>query len=378
MVEFPSRPFEQSLDGPFKSRSQDSRTGSDIGLVILPEQSKCIGFFGQQFLLMRQKQSWSPTVIAGQFWRYLINIDMRREVLHLLKLRPYAEIVRNNPRFSFKYLATNYLGRGLTVKERASCFLHHHRFMYAALPERVLLQILQGDVTLHEIAKDNNRFSVSIGSPERVGDREGELALNIQVDAKKVFNLSFTIIPGWVVQSEAAQVLLITRLQGTSGCRSEIRLARRALHEFFPGKLLLAALQGIADAFGVCELWAICGAMQRAYSQKYSAMFESCYDDFFANLGMTRTTAGFYSISFPIDYRHLASFKGRNRLRAKKRRAMRQQIQTACAACLLGASDRVAAFSSGVSSSTLTPGNPRITVQPPFLSRAERQSNSLT
>lgn len=352
MGEIQSPTFQRSSNASFRLDLQDSRIVSSGG-SIMREHCKSMGFLRQLLLLGRQKQSWSPAVITGQIWRYLINIDMRREVLCLLKLPPYDEIVRNHPRFAFKYLAPNYLARGFTVKECASCFLHHYKFMYAALPESVLYQILKGDITLHTIAKDGNRFSLSMGSPERAGDREGELSLNMQMNDRKIFDLSFTVVPGWVVRSGAEQVVLITRLQGTSGCLPQIRLARKALHEFFPGKLLLAALQGIADAFEVCELWAISGIMQRAYSQEYFAMFKNCYDDFFAIVGMTRTTAGYYSIPIPIPNRPLTSFKGGNRSRAKKRRTMRQQIRAACAAFLLGATDRVGVSSSGVANSTL-------------------------
>lgn len=353
MGEIDSRSSQLSINGPPEVGCQDSRVTLNNGLIPAREIAERVGFLRRLLLLVRQKQSWSPVVITGQFWRYLINIGMRREILRLLKLRPYAEIVQNNPRFAFRYLASNYLVRGFTVKERASCFLNHYRFMYSVLPECDLHQILQGDITLYEIVKDDNHFSLSIGSPERIGDREGELSLDMRVDGRNIFNLSFTIVPGWVLKSGVAQVLLITRLQGKLGCRPQIRLARKALHEFFPGKLLVAALQGVAEAFGVCELRAICGTMQRAYSQEYSAVLKSCYDDFFANLGMTRTTAGFYATSIPIGGRPLETFKGHNRTRARKRRAMRQQIQSACAGFLLELADRASNFSSGAVNSIL-------------------------
>ena len=158
--------------------------------------------------------------------------------------------------------------------------------MHSALPESTLRQILQGYVTLHEIDKGGNRFALTMGLPEQIGDSEGELSLDLRVDGKKVFNLSFTIIPGWVVKSEATEILLITRLQGMMGSGSQIRLARKASHEFSPGKLLLAALQGIADAFGISELEAVCATNQRSYREKSAAIFKNRYDDFFAKLGM--------------------------------------------------------------------------------------------
>lgn len=352
MGQVPSRPFQISDNGPLNVRFQDSRATSSDGLIPVRKLKDQFGFVKGLLQLVSQKMSWSPAVIAGEFWRYLINIGMRREVLRLLTLRPYAKIVQNNPRFAFKYLAPNYLARGFTIKERASCFLHHYRRMYAALPENVLNQILQGAVTLHEIAEGGNRFTLSISSPELIGDREGELSLDMQVDGRKVFNLSFTIVPGWVVKSDVAEILLITRLQGTSRCRPQIRLARKAFHEFFPGKLLLAALQSIADTFGIGELDAVCATKQRAYSKEYSAILKGDYDDFYAKVGMVKTAAGFYSSPVPIEDRPLASFKGRNRSRARKRRAIRQQIQSACAAFLLGATDRAAHCSSGALNST--------------------------
>jgi hypothetical protein len=39
-----------------------------------------------------------------------------------------------------------------------------------------------------------------MGLPKRMSDMEGELSLDLRVDGKKVFDLSFTIVPGWVVK----------------------------------------------------------------------------------------------------------------------------------------------------------------------------------
>jgi len=286
-------------------------------------------------ILARQRVSWSPIVIAGEFWRLLTHIDEQREILRLLKLRPLNEIYERSPRIAHKFVAPDYLARGFTVIERASCFLHHYRRMHSSLPECTLRQILHGYVTLHEFDQGGNHFALTIGLPEQIGDREGELSLDLRVDSKRVFNLSFTIIPGWVVKSEAAEILLITRLQGMLGSGSQIRLARKAYHEFFPSKLLLAALQGIADAFGISDLEAVSSTNQRSYREEDAALFKRRYDGFFANLGMSATTAGFYSSRIPIESRPLASFRGRNRSQAKKRRSVRQQIRSACADCLL-------------------------------------------
>jgi uncharacterized protein VirK/YbjX len=290
-------------------------------------------------------------------WGLLTNLGTQREILRLLELRPLDEIAERRPRLAFKYLLHDYLARDFRVPERASCFLHHYRRMHCVLPESALRQILQGDVTLYEIREGCSYFALTLGMPEPTFDREGELSIHLRVDGKVVFNLTFTISPGWVVKSEAPEILLIARIQGTKGCNKQIKLARKVFHDYSPRTVLLAALQGIADAFEIGEVAAVCATNQISYKSKYAATLKRGYDDFFTKLGMVKTAAGFFSCSIPIKSKPLSSFKGRAKYRAKKRHAMRQQIKSACTAFLLEATDQ-AAYSSSFELSSSTGARP--------------------
>jgi hypothetical protein len=219
--------------------------------------------------------------------------------------------------------------------------------MHSSLSESALRKILQGEITLHEVSEGGNRFVFTMALPARSGDMEGELSLDLRVNGKKVFNLCFTIVPGWVVKSEVVEVLLISHLQGTKGCGSQIKLACRAFHDYSPRCLLLAALQGFADAFGIREIVAVCATNQKSFLKGIPVVFKAAYDDSFAKVGMAKTSVGFYSSPIPIESKPLASFKGRARARAKKRRAMRQQIRSTCADILFRMADRDANSSSG-------------------------------
>jgi uncharacterized protein VirK/YbjX len=263
-------------------------------------------------------------------WRALTNIGTHRKVLQLLKLPPFAETARDNPRFAFKYLTHDYLVQGFTVAERASCFLHHYRRLHAALPDRLLRQTLQGDVTLHEIRESCNCFAITMGLSTPY-DKEGEMSLNLQVDGETVFLLSFTIVPGWVVESEAAEILLVTRLQGMRGCYRQIYLATKTLHDVAPGALLLAALQGIANAFGIGEIAAVSASRQSSCTEDSAAAFKKAYDDFFVELGIPENSAGFFFSPVPIVDKPLACIKQGHKLRTREKRAFKQQIQLACA-----------------------------------------------
>lgn len=354
MGEIQSRSFQITDDVPSRDSLPSSRITSG-GLSVLPGLSKRLEFIGQLLVLTRRRRIWSPFRILGEVWWLLTNIGTQREILRLLRLRPFAGIVQVNPELPFKYLIPDYLVRGLTVTERASCFLHHYKRMHSALPEEVLRKIMEGEVILYKIAKDGNSFAMTIGMSRYPFEKEGELSLYLQVDGKKVFNLSFNIVPGWVVKSEAPEALLISQLQGIPGCNSQIRLARRALNDYSPRTLLLAALQGIADAIGIGEIVAVCAMRQRSYENGCPSILKSGYDDFFVQLGMVKTVDGFYSSPIPIQGKPLASFKPRARSRARKRRANRQQIRLACADFLIKITDPAASPASGSICSEVVP-----------------------
>ena len=356
MGEVEGRSFRFPVNASPEVGLQDSHKVLGDGLALMRRLGRCFGFIRPLMILSRQRINWSPFMILGESWRLLTHIGVEREIRELLKLSPFDEIIQDNPGLALKFVIPNYLARCLTIDERASCFLHHYRRIHAGLSDCVLRQILQGNVIFHEIAKDGNCFALTIGLPRPPFDKEGEVSLRLRVDGNEVLDLSFIIAPGWVVKSKATDILLITRLQGTSGCHRQAKLVRKRLHEYSPRKLLLAALEGTANAFGIGEMEAVCAAYQRSYGRTSTAILESGYDDFFAKAGMIKTSAGFYSRPIPFEAKPLALFKGRNRSRARKSRAVRQQIKSACTAFLLGTTDRAVNLSFGAVCSVQAPG----------------------
>jgi uncharacterized protein VirK/YbjX len=90
------------------------------------------------------------------------------------------------------------MARGMGVKERAACFVHHYRRLYAELPDGFLRRLLVGEVPLLELPGNDCRYSIAMGFSS-FWDKEGELSLNLRVDGRLIHVLSFSIVPGWVV-----------------------------------------------------------------------------------------------------------------------------------------------------------------------------------
>lgn len=280
--------------------------------------------------LARQKKTWSPQLLAGVMWRGLTNLGSHRQVVRLLKLPALAETARNTPRFAFKYLTHDYLVRGLSTAERAACFMHHYRRMHAALPDSLLRQILLREVVLHAIEANDHRFVLTLGL-SRDFDKEGETSLTLSVDGTGVFLMSFSFVPGKIVGSQAAEVLLISRVQGMKGVYQQVQLATKTLHDVAPDALLFAALQGIALAFGIGEIAAVTAARQSSFTNDSSVEFCQAYDRFFLGLEIPQTPESIFLTPIPIEGKPMAQIKKGHKIRTKQKRAFKQSVQSACA-----------------------------------------------
>lgn len=286
-------------------------------------------FLGSALQLARQDHEWSFSLLGRVFWDLATNFARQAQIFRILMQPAFAGIVRKEPRLPFKYLSKDYLARGLTVAERAACFVHHYEHLVANLPYNILRRTLHRDLSVLELRKGETLYRVNMGlsrSSDIDQDKEGELALKLMVDETPVFVLAFTVVPGRIVGSSAKDVLLISRLQGVRGTYHAISLATKALHEVAPAALLVAAMRGVAEACGIGEMAGVCAIRQVNYSEDLSSSFKQAYDDFFSELGATRNAANFYSSPLPFEEKPLGFVKKGHKTRTKEKRAFKLQV----------------------------------------------------
>ena len=291
-------------------------------------------FLDALFALAQRRETWSPPRIARIARDGLSNLGAGYRILQLLRIQPFTGLIRVNPRFPFKCLIRDYLVRGFTTAERTACFLHHYRHLHDGMSAALLHRTLYQDVTLFEARISDNLYAITLCFSRSV-EKEGELSFNLHVDGAAVFVLSFNIVPGWVVQSEAADVLLITRLQGARGYYRQIRLATKSLHDVGPAAMLLAALHGLAQAFGIHEMACVSAIRQSSYSDKFSSSYRSAYDDFFTELGVAKNASGFFISPIPHFEKPVSLVKQGHKLRTKEKRAFKREIAATVRSLLL-------------------------------------------
>ena len=275
----------------------------------------------------RKLRAWLTPHSVRKLLRCSISIPRQLEIFQLLKLPAFQDLAATYKELPYKYLSDDYLVRDFTVAERASCFLHHYSYLSATFPARLLHQALHGDISVLQINESGNLYEITLGlSKPSVCDKEGELSLHLHVNGAPVFNLSFSVVPGGIVGSQAPDVLLITRIQGMTGCFLPISLATRALHEVAPPALLFAALEGVASAFGIHAMAGVSAARQVSYDDDNPDSLKEAYDDFFAAVGATLCPDNFFLSPLPTQQKPLASIKKGHKTRTRKKRAFKQQV----------------------------------------------------
>jgi uncharacterized protein VirK/YbjX len=290
----------------------------------------------------RQRRSW---LLAGISWRTLMNLRIHKQVEEFLKLPPFIDTVQDNPKFAFKYLTESYLIKDLNISDRAVCFLHHYKRIYESLPDRLLRQVLHWGIDLCEFCEEGVRFALKWGCSRPFG-KEGEMSLLLLADGEIIFTISFTIIPGQIVNSRQKEVILISRIQGTPGLPAEkMRRAQRALYKLRFGAVLMAGLEGLATAFNIREIASVTSTKQISYAADYADRFKHAYDDFFAAMGIPENDTGFFSTPIPIEEKAIEDVKD-HKARARARRTLKKKISCTCAEFLSAAMNGTSALQS--------------------------------
>jgi uncharacterized protein VirK/YbjX len=301
-----------------------------------------ITFLRSLSILAGQSYYWSPGRLFRSVWSMSRNIPSQLAVLRLLSRPEYMRLAQTSPRFAVKFHGLDYLARGLTTNQRVACFLHHYRRLPDGLPARSLSSVLFKDVTVDEIREGGHRFGVTLGL-SRPWDYEGEMSLNFEVNGQLVFILSFTIVPGWVVQSEFNEVLLISRLQGVKGRFAEIQLATRTLCDVAPPAMLVGALCGLADAYGIEGMAGINAQMKPEFHlcPGEAAHIHRAYDAFFTEIGATLAPSGFYLSPIPLPEKPMSLIKKGHKTRTREKRALKRKVAARVCRLLRDSTQRV-------------------------------------
>ncbi|HEY6444822.1 MAG TPA: DUF535 family protein [Acidobacteriaceae bacterium] len=315
-------------------------------------------YFSSFMQMASRREYWYPPRLARILWSAIRNFPRQIEICRILARPEFRSIVSLHPVYPFKYLSTLYLVRGLTATERAQCFLHHYRYVQDRLHCGVLREAMLRDTSLVELRADGHACVLTLGPPAENALWEGELALALRCDGEPLYSLQFAIVPGWVLQSQEKDVLVILRIQGVKGRLNEIRAATRTLQDVAPPALLVAALVGIARTWDIREMGGISASSQFSREHCPPALVRT-YDDFFVSLGASRISEQFFATPIPLKEKAINEVTNGHKARTRKKRLFKSMV-----------TDEVCRR---IAESNLSPSEPIDFLNPPASSRLEAE-----
>ena len=90
--------------------------------------------------------------------------------------------------------------------------------------------------------------------------------------------------------------------------------------------LLMAALQGIAEAEGLSQIVGVCASNHPSHNAEKAESLDQAYDQFFAALGAEAPSDGFFRLAVPLRQKPLSEIGRHHRGRTKVKRQMKQTV----------------------------------------------------
>lgn len=231
-----------------------------------------------------------------------------------LKPRPIAN----------KYLS-GYLAKSLGKRARRDVLLHHYRCIADRAAPAFLQRVLNNSYELWSHRDGSVCHSIALAFNES-SDYEGDLSLVFTSGTQRIFDISFTIVPGSAIGSDASELLFVGRVQGVKHKLAEVKAATRACKNAAPQEMLMVALGAIAQALGIAAIAGVTEDNQLANLPNKD--FRFAYNAFWENWD-GRKASHFYEILATLP--PAPDIKARNRQRRRKKHEFKREAGLAIA-----------------------------------------------
>lgn len=223
-------------------------------------------------------------------------------------------------RLAYKYLMPS-LAAGLSRAERLAVMLHHYDSILHHLRPAFFDWVLQ-ERGIWQAQHGAQQFSIALAYPFE-SDFEGELSVVFRVGNTRVYTISFTLAPGWVLHAAAPTVLLVSRVQGTKNF-DLIKQATKSMHDSTPAALLMQAVYGIAQAGNIPLILGI-GTDAQISRAKADNHFD--YDGFWQQFGAAPTAGSLFLLPLPMMEKPIDAVKANHRARTLRKRQYKHEVR---------------------------------------------------
>lgn len=286
----------------------------------------------------KHPSQWIETMLRllRVHWQYA---DHRR-VVQAMGGASTRELLRLQPRIVYRY-STDYLFLGNPWDARRDMLVHHYEHLNRWHDPLFCGQVFRQGCELwaHEI--EGQAFSIHLLGPCMVSrHREGELTLAFRMNGHVLFRLAFSVCPSALFGLPQSQprgsdesLLYIGQVQGVSDRYEDIRAATRACHDVAPADLLMSALAGVAECWGIHLALGVPQSRQLTRAKpRFSPGFD--YDAFWQRHAQPQPGLSHAWIALPQKDKPIELVAAKHRGRTLRKRAFKHGITREVSCCL--------------------------------------------
>ncbi|AKD54310.1 DUF535 family protein [Spirosoma radiotolerans] len=253
-----------------------------------------------------------------RFRRIIWHAQRHRYLAKLLKTSPQViTLSQENPRLLYKYLG-QYLALDLPTKDKLAMLTSHYHYFTKYVRPHFFDDVLHKTYIWQDWQGDDS-FRIGLFFPVGL-DWEGELAVVLEYNTIPVYTIRFTVVADQLTNSLFGESIFVGGIQGIKN-PDLVKQATKTLFDITPAALLMASLQGIAQA---CSLKCIWGAGNERQLANGAAFFN--YDAFWDALGGQKQPCQLYTLSIPFPEKPITSIKANHRSRTLRKREYKHKV----------------------------------------------------
>jgi uncharacterized protein len=243
-----------------------------------------------------------------------------REVIAFFE-QPSLAPLRSMP-LANKYLSA-YLGKSLGKLARRDILLHHYRRILESAVPGFFEHVFTDSYLLWSKEHPNGSCAIRL-TFNQPGHYEGDLSLVFMSNELRIFDVSFTIVPGSAIGAATKELLFIARVQGAKSRFVEIKRATKACGDVAPQHMLMLAVQSVAQALGIAAIAGV--AHDDILPNEDGEPLKFDYDRFWENWADRPKARHFYEIAVPLPRTSLSEIQADHRRRTQRKRAFKKQV----------------------------------------------------
>jgi len=266
--------------------------------------------------------------------RHFATIARTRSRLFSLLDSPfYRNLLEVSPRLRRQHL-TSYLSRSFNARSRHLAAFHHYQAVRKLLTEDFIVGLLADGVPLWIHTVEADEFCI-VATQNKLHPYEGDILLTLRQDGQRLFQVSFSIVPGKELNMDDDSVLLIGGAQGGRPEDEHLKHVVRTHSGVAPSHLVLAAVRGVAQALDISAIAGVSNAVQLVKTRRGHEPFSFDYDAFWPMFGGLASEDGIFALPVQPYEKSLLEVPRTHRRRTRKKRQFKGEVAASVRGSLL-------------------------------------------